>query len=168
MTQSRRGCAEGPGVRSAPLEVVVKPWGSFSTLEEGPGYKIKRLVVEPGHRLSLQKHRHRAEHWVVVTGTATVTRDERRLRLRKRECTVIPRGAWHRVENRGRVSVVLIEVQHGAYLGEDDIIRQADDYGRVGKSQGPSREGRGGPAAARGARARAAGQRAGGRARERG
>ena len=155
-------------MRSAPLEVVIKPWGSFSTLEEGPGYKIKRLVVAPGHRLSLQKHRHRAEHWVIVAGTATVTRGEQRIRLRQRECTVIPRGAWHRVENGGRVPVVLIEVQHGAYLGEDDIIRQADDYGRVGKSPGPSREGRGGPAAARGGRARAAGQRAGGSARERG
>ncbi len=168
MRQSRSDSAEGSGVRSAPLEVVVKPWGSFSTLEEGPGYKIKRLVVTPGHRLSLQKHRHRAEHWVVVAGTATVTRGEQRLRLRRRECTIIPRGAWHRVENRGRLPVVIIEVQHGGYLGEDDIIRKADDYGRVGKSRGPSGEGRGGSAAARGARARATGQRAGGTARGRG
>jgi mannose-6-phosphate isomerase len=136
-------------VRSRPLEVVAKPWGSFSTLEEGPGYKIKRLVVSPGHRLSLQKHRHRAEHWVVVAGTATVTRGEQRLRLRRRECTVIPRGAWHRVENRGRVPVVLIEVQHGDYLGEDDIIRQADDYGRAGESRVPRAERRGGRAAGR-------------------
>jgi mannose-6-phosphate isomerase len=161
MTQSRRGSAEGFGVRSAPLEVMVKPWGSFSTLEEGPGYKIKRLVVAPGHRLSLQKHRHRAEHWVVVAGTATVTRGDQRLRLRQRECAVIPRGAWHRVENRGRLPVVLIEVQHGAYLGEDDIIRQADDYGRVGTGRGSSGKRRGEAAAARGARARTTAPRSG-------
>ena len=130
-------------MRSAPLEFVVKPWGSFSTLEEGPGYKIKRLVVSPGHRLSLQKHRHRAEHWIVVAGTATVTKGDRRLRLRRRECTDIPRGAWHRVENRGRLPVVIIEVQHGNYLGEDDIIRKADDYGRVWMGREPSGKGRG-------------------------
>jgi mannose-6-phosphate isomerase-like protein (cupin superfamily) len=137
MRQRRQGGAEGPGVRSAPLEVVIKPWGSFSTLEEGAGYKIKRLVVAPGHRLSLQRHRHRAEHWVVVAGTATVTRGEQRLRLPQRQCVVIPRGAWHRVENRGRRPVVIIEVQHGEYLGEDDIIRKADDYGRAGESREP-------------------------------
>src|SRR5574341_1974441 len=104
--------------RSRPLEAVTKPWGSFCTLEEGPGYKIKRLVVQPGHRLSLQKHRRRAEHWVVVAGTATVVCDARRLTLRDRQCVVIPRQAWHRIENRGRRPVVIIEVQHGAYLGE--------------------------------------------------
>lgn len=117
--------------RSHPLEFVTKPWGSFSTLEEGPGYKIKRLVVQPGQRLSLQKHRHRAEHWLVVAGTATVVRGDRRLTLRQRECTVIPRQAWHRIENHGRTPVVIIEVQHGSYLGEDDIVRQQDDYGRI-------------------------------------
>lgn len=117
--------------RSRPIEEVVKPWGSFSTLEEGPGYKIKRLVVLPGQRLSLQKHRRRAEHWVVVAGTATVVCGARRLRLRRRECVVIPRRAWHRVENRGRKPVVIIEVQHGTYLGEDDIVRKQDDYGRT-------------------------------------
>jgi len=161
MRRTQLASAEDFGVRSAPLEVVAKPWGSFSTLEEGPGYKIKRLVVAPGHRLSLQKHRHRAEHWVVVAGTATVTRGEHRLRLRRRECTVIPRGAWHRVENRGRLPVVIIEVQHGDYLGEDDIIRKADDYGRLGASRGSSGESRGEPAAARGARARARAPRSG-------
>ena len=119
------------GVRSHPLEFVNKPWGSFSTLEEGPGYKIKRLVVQPGQRLSLQKHRHRAEHWVVVAGTATVVRGDRRLTLRQRECIVIPRQAWHRIENHGRTPVVIIEVQHGSYLGEDDIVRKQDDYGRI-------------------------------------
>jgi mannose-6-phosphate isomerase len=117
--------------RSHPLEFETRPWGSFSTLEEGPGYKIKRLVVQPGQRLSLQKHRHRAEHWVVVAGTATVVRGDRRLILRRRACTVIPRQSWHRIENRGRTPVVIIEVQHGRYLGEDDIVRKQDDYGRI-------------------------------------
>ena len=123
--------------RSRPLEFVTKPWGSFSTLEEGPGYKIKRLVVQPGQRLSLQKHRHRAEHWLVVAGTATVVRGDRRLTLRQRECTVIPRQAWHRIENHGRTPVVIIEVQHGSYLGEDDILRKQDDYGRIGPRSEP-------------------------------
>jgi mannose-6-phosphate isomerase len=132
------------GVRSRPLEFVTKPWGSFSTLEEGPGYKIKRLVVQPGQRLSLQKHRHRAEHWLVVAGTATVVRGDRRLTLRQRECTVIPRQAWHRIENHGRTPVVIIEVQHGSYLGEDDIVRKQDDYGRIAPSAGnPNQRGRG-------------------------
>ena len=119
------------GVKSRPIEEERRPWGSFHTLEEGPGYKVKRLVVLPGQRLSLQKHRYRAEHWVVVAGTATVTNGTRLLRLGRRACTVIPRQAWHRIENRGRTPVVVIEVQHGAYLGEDDIIRKQDDYGRV-------------------------------------
>ncbi len=133
----RRG-TEGPGeTRSRPIEFEAKPWGSFSTLEEGPGYKVKRLVVQPGQRLSLQKHRHRAEHWVVVAGTATVVQGNRRLTLRDRKCTVIPRQAWHRIENHGRQPVVVIEVQHGTYLGEDDIIRRQDDYGRVKPSRVP-------------------------------
>jgi mannose-6-phosphate isomerase len=119
------------GVKSRPIEEERRPWGSFHTLEEGPGYKVKRLVVLPGQRLSLQKHRHRAEHWVVVAGTATVTNGTRVLRVGRRACTVIARQAWHRIENRGRTPVVVIEVQHGAYLGEDDIIRKQDDYGRV-------------------------------------
>jgi mannose-6-phosphate isomerase len=121
------------GVTSRPIEEEQRPWGSFHTLEEGPGYKIKRLVVLPGQRLSLQRHRRRAEHWVVVAGTATVVNGTRTLRLRPRACTVIARQAWHRIENRGRSPVVVIEVQHGAYLGEDDIVRKQDDYGRIGK-----------------------------------
>jgi mannose-6-phosphate isomerase len=117
--------------RSHPLELVMKPWGSFSTLEEGGGYKVKRLVVDPGQRLSLQKHRLRSEHWVVVAGTATVVNGSRRVILRRRQCAVIPRQAWHRIENHGKTPVVIIEVQHGSYLGEDDIIRKQDDYGRI-------------------------------------
>jgi mannose-6-phosphate isomerase len=118
-------------VTSRPIEEERRPWGSFHTLEEGPGYKVKRLVVLPGQRLSLQKHRRRAEHWVVVSGTATVSCGSRVLTLPQRACTTIPRQAWHRIENRGRKPVVVIEVQHGAYLGEDDIVRKQDDYGRV-------------------------------------
>jgi mannose-6-phosphate isomerase-like protein (cupin superfamily) len=123
--------ANPPGVKSRPIEEEKRPWGSFHTLEEGPGYKIKRLVVLPGKRLSLQRHRHRAEHWVVVAGTATIVNGARTLRLRPRACAVIPRQAWHRIENHGRSVVVIIEVQHGTYLGEDDIVRMQDDYGRV-------------------------------------
>jgi mannose-6-phosphate isomerase len=123
--------SDSTAVRSRPLERETRPWGSFATLEEGPGYKVKRLVVLPGQRLSLQKHRHRAEHWVVVAGCATVVNGAETLTLRRRQCTVIRRGAWHRIENRGRVPVVIVEVQHGDYLGEDDIIRKQDDYGRA-------------------------------------
>jgi len=118
-------------VKSRPIEEERRPWGSFHTLEEGPTYKVKRLVVLPGQRLSLQKHRRRAEHWVVVSGTATVVNGARVLTLPRRACTVIPRQAWHRIENRGRTSLVVIEVQHGRYLGEDDIVRKQDDYGRA-------------------------------------
>ncbi len=126
-----RATMSGMGrVKSRPIEEERRPWGSFHTLEEGPGYKVKRLVILPGQRLSLQKHRHRAEHWVVVAGTAVVTNGTAILRLPRRACTAIPRRAWHRIENRGRTPVVVIEVQHGAYLGEDDIVRKQDDYGR--------------------------------------
>ncbi len=136
----RRSTPGPQAARSRPIEHEERPWGSFSTLEEGPGYKVKRLVVQPGQRLSLQKHRHRAEHWVVVRGTATVVRGEERLTLRGRQCVLIPRQAWHRIENRGRQPVVVIEVQHGSYLGEDDIVRRQDDYGRIeprAASRGP-------------------------------
>jgi mannose-6-phosphate isomerase len=119
------------GVKSRPIEWERRPWGSFHTLEEGPGYKVKRLVILPGCRLSLQKHRHRAEHWVVVSGKPTVVRGRDSVMLRPRQCVVIPRAAWHRIENHEKAAVIIIEVQHGAYLGEDDIIRKQDDYGRV-------------------------------------
>jgi mannose-6-phosphate isomerase len=117
--------------RSRPIEFETRPWGSFSTLEEGPGYKVKRLVVQPGQRLSLQKHRRRAEHWIVVSGAATIVRGDHSLTLGRKECTVIPQQTWHRIENHGRQPVVIIEVQHGRYLGEDDIVRKQDDYGRI-------------------------------------
>jgi mannose-6-phosphate isomerase-like protein (cupin superfamily) len=114
--------------------VVTRPWGSFQTLEEGAGYKVKRLVVKPGCRLSLQRHRHRAEHWVVVAGVPRVIVGTRARRLPVRGTVSVPKGAWHRIENPGDTPVVIIEVQHGSYLGEDDIIRREDDYGRVDAS----------------------------------
>ncbi|HTX51916.1 MAG TPA: phosphomannose isomerase type II C-terminal cupin domain [Candidatus Baltobacteraceae bacterium] len=119
------------GVRSRPILFERRPWGSFATLEEGPGYKVKRLAVMPGQRLSLQKHQYRSEHWVVVAGVATVVNGPRTLQLGPRDSTVIPRRGWHRIENRGRDVVVIIEVQHGTRLEESDIIRKEDDYGRV-------------------------------------
>jgi mannose-6-phosphate isomerase-like protein (cupin superfamily) len=108
-----------------------RPWGGYQVLEEGAEYKVKRLVVDPGHRLSLQRHRHRAEYWVVVAGSPRVLVSGRATRLRPRGSIVVPRGAWHRIENPGKSTVVIIEVQQGAYLGEDDIIRRQDDYGRA-------------------------------------
>lgn len=108
-----------------------RPWGGFITVEEGRGYKVKRLLVRPGQRLSLQRHRFRAEHWVVVSGSPRVIISGRPKRLKPRGAVDVPRGAWHRIENPGRAPVVLIEVQHGPYLGEDDIIRRQDDYGRA-------------------------------------
>ena len=116
-----------------------RPWGGFQTIEEGRGYKVKRLLVQPGQRLSLQRHRFRAEHWVVVVGSPRVIISGRPRRLKPRASVDVPRGAWHRIENPGRVPVVLIEVQHGPYLGEDDIIRRQDDYGRAGSpARGPA------------------------------
>jgi len=117
-----------------------RPWGGFSTIEEGPGYKVKRLVVDPGHRFSYQRHRRRAEHWVVVAGSPRVVLNGRRRALEVRDTVTIPRGAWHRAENPGRVPVVIIEVQQGMYLGEDDIVRRQDDYGRAaGSAASPAR-----------------------------
>jgi len=110
-----------------------RSWGSFEVLEEGAGYKVKRLVIEPGHRLSLQRHRFRAEHWVVVAGAPRVVVGGRVRRLRPRGTVDVPRGAWHRIENPGRRPVVIIEVQHGPRLDEDDIVRRHDDYGRAGR-----------------------------------
>ena len=117
-------------VKSRPIEEEQRPWGSFHTLEEGPGYKVKRLVILPGQRLSLQKHRHRAEHWVVVRGTALVTMDDKEFILKEDESTYIPLGTIHRLENPGKIPLEIIEVQSGSYLGEDDIIRLGDVYGR--------------------------------------
>jgi len=111
-------------------KTVLRPWGSYTVLEEGPGFKIKRIVVKPGGSLSLQMHYHRSEHWVVVSGTAKVVNGEQELLVRTNESTFISSGHKHRLENPGKVDLVLIEVQSGSYLGEDDIVRFEDRYGR--------------------------------------
>jgi len=109
---------------------VFRPWGSYTVLEEGPGYKVKRVTVNPGGRLSLQLHHQRSEHWVVISGTARVTCGERVFTLEKGQSTGVPIETKHRLENPGSEVLHLIEVQNGPYLGEDDIVRFQDDYGR--------------------------------------
>jgi mannose-1-phosphate guanylyltransferase / mannose-6-phosphate isomerase len=109
---------------------VIRPWGNYTVLEEGAGFKIKRIVVKPGASLSLQMHYHRSEHWIVVSGTAQVVNGEQQLLVRTNESTFIPAGHKHRLENPGRVDLVMIEVQSGSYLEEDDIVRFEDRYGR--------------------------------------
>jgi mannose-1-phosphate guanylyltransferase / mannose-6-phosphate isomerase len=108
-----------------------RPWGYYETLIRGDRFQVKRIVVTPGRQLSLQSHFHRAEHWVVVNGTARVTRDADTLIVRENESVYLPLGCVHRLENPGKIPLTLIEVQSGAYLGEDDIIRLEDTYGRV-------------------------------------
>lgn len=107
-----------------------RPWGSYTVLEEGRGYKIKRIEVKPGHRLSLQMHHHRSEHWIVVSGTAKVTCGDTIEILGSNQSTYVPQCTAHRLENPGVINLVIIEVQNGEYLGEDDIIRFQDDYSR--------------------------------------
>lgn len=109
----------------------LRPWGSFTVLEEGRGYKIKRIEVKPGHRLSLQMHHHRSEHWIVVSGTARVVCGDKEVLLNNNQSTYVPQCTAHRLENPGVIPLVLIEVQNGEYLGEDDIIRYQDDYSRT-------------------------------------
>ena len=111
----------------------LRPWGSFTVLEEARGYKIKRIEVKPGHRLSLQMHHHRSEHWIVVSGTAKVTCGEEEIMLSNNQSTYVPQCTAHRLENPGVIPLVLIEVQNGEYLGEDDIVRYQDDYARAEK-----------------------------------
>jgi mannose-6-phosphate isomerase len=108
----------------------LRPWGSFTILEEGKGHKIKRIEVKPGHRLSLQMHYHRSEHWIVVCGTAMVTCDGKEEILHSNQSTYVPACTKHRLENPGVIPLVIIEVQNGEYLGEDDIVRFEDDYAR--------------------------------------
>lgn len=110
---------------------VHRPWGTYTVLEEGPGFKIKRIEVNPGASLSLQMHHHRSEHWIVVNGSATVTNGDRQLTVNSNESTYIPAGNKHRLENVTRDPLVMIEVQSGSYLGEDDIVRFDDKYGRA-------------------------------------
>lgn len=107
-----------------------RPWGTYTILEDSPGYKIKRIEVKPGKRLSLQKHYHRNEHWIVVSGTATVRVGNETKIVRQNESTYIKMGEVHRLENQGKIPVVLIEAQVGEYTGEDDIVRIEDDFNR--------------------------------------
>jgi mannose-1-phosphate guanylyltransferase / mannose-6-phosphate isomerase len=112
-------------------QTVHRPWGTYTVLEEGPLYKIKRIEVKPGASLSLQMHHHRSEHWIVVDGVATVTNGDKEFNLNANESTYIPKESKHRLENKTEDNLVLIEVQCGDYLGEDDIVRFDDIYGRV-------------------------------------
>ena len=110
---------------------LYRPWGFFESLIQGERFQVKRIVVSPGSELSLQKHFHRAEHWVVVNGTALVTRDDETMLMRENESVYLPLGCVHRLENPGKIPLMLIEVQSGAYLGEDDIVRLDDVYNRT-------------------------------------
>lgn len=109
---------------------VFRPWGSYESIDQGDRFQVKRIVVSPGSQLSLQMHHHRAEHWIVVTGTAKVTRGDEVTLISENESTYIPLGVKHRLENPGAIPLEIIEVQSGSYLGEDDIVRYQDDYGR--------------------------------------
>lgn len=110
---------------------MYRPWGFYERLILSDRFQVKRIVVSPGHKLSLQRHFHRAEHWVVVSGTALVSRDEDELMVRENESVYLPLGCTHRLANPGRIPLTLIEVQSGSYLGEDDIVRVEDTYGRT-------------------------------------
>jgi mannose-6-phosphate isomerase len=112
-------------------EVVQRPWGTYTILDEGPTHKVKRIEVFPGSRLSYQKHFRRSEHWMTVAGNARVVLNDREILLEPGGTIDIPTGASHRVENPGTVLLVFIEIQRGDYFGEDDIVRIQDDYGRA-------------------------------------
>lgn len=108
-----------------------RPWGSFTVLDEGDGYKVKRIEVLPGKRLSYQRHSRRCEHWMVVQGAGKVTLEGREILLQVGDTADVPTGAAHRMENPGKETLVFIEIQRGSYLGEDDIVRLQDDFGRL-------------------------------------
>jgi len=113
------------------MERDERPWGMYEVLAEGSGYKVKRIEVKPGHRLSLQLHQNRNEHWVVIEGEAIATVGDREIILQANEVAMIPARTRHRVANPGNTPLVFIEVQCGSYLGEDDITRFEDDYNRL-------------------------------------
>ena len=112
-------------------KTVHRPWGHYSTIQEGERFQVKQITVKPGARLSLQMHHHRAEHWVVVNGTAKVVRGDETEILGENQSTYIPLGTRHRLENPGLTPLHIIEIQSGSYLGEDDIVRFEDDFGRA-------------------------------------
>ncbi|MDQ1610730.1 MAG: mannose-6-phosphate isomerase [Pyrinomonadaceae bacterium] len=123
--------AESGTANASPL-YDERPWGSFTVLDEGADFKVKRIEVLPGKRLSYQKHAQRAEHWMVVAGAGLVTLDDEEITLRTGDTIDIPIEAKHRVENPGSEKLIFIEIQRGSYLGEDDIVRFSDDFGRTG------------------------------------
>ena len=125
---------QGSGGRSEHLlhREVYRPWGSYDSIDAGDRFQVKRLTVKPGATMSLQLHHHRAEHWIVVSGTARITRGEEVFLLEENQSTYIPIGTKHRIENPGKITLHMIEVQSGGYLGEDDIVRFEDVYGRKG------------------------------------
>ena len=110
---------------------VHRPWGWYDSIDEGERFKVKRIQVNPGASLSLQKHHHRAEHWVVVKGSAEITNGDKTILLAENQSTYIPLGEVHRLANPGTTPLEIIEVQSGSYLGEDDIVRFEDHYGRI-------------------------------------
>jgi mannose-6-phosphate isomerase len=122
------GISEAAGTTDSRFER--RPWGGFTVLEDAPDHKVKRLVVHAGHRLSYQRHTHRAEHWFVLRGTGYVTLDGINLPVEAGTAVDVPRGAAHRITNTGDDDLVFVEVQHGESFAEDDIERLEDDYGR--------------------------------------
>ena len=126
--------AGGSGARLWPPPAVFGPWGCFDSIEEGTRFKVKRITVKPGAKLSVQMHHHRAEHWVVVSGTAKVTKGDKTVLLTENESIYMPVGEVHALENPGVIPLDIIEIQTGSYLGEDDIVRFEDRYGRGGHS----------------------------------
>jgi mannose-1-phosphate guanylyltransferase/mannose-6-phosphate isomerase len=120
-------------IRSCPssLEVGERPWGTYKVLLQGPRYKIKEITVNPGAALSLQSHNHRSEHWVVIEGLAKVTLEDKVEFLQENQSTYIPVRSKHRLQNPGIIPLKIVEVQNGSYIGEDDIIRYEDIYGRT-------------------------------------
>ena len=120
-------------VKKSRLGKVERNWGNYVVLEEGLSYKIKIIEVNPGHRLSLQKHLHRSEHWVVISGVAKVTNGDGEKIIHVNESTYIPKNIIHRLENPGKISLKIIEIQNGEYLEEEDIERFDDDYDRISK-----------------------------------
>jgi mannose-1-phosphate guanylyltransferase/mannose-6-phosphate isomerase len=130
-----RGAVEQLKLRGRPEgtihRTVHRPWGCYEDIDSGDRFRVKRITVNPGSKLSLQLHHHRAEHWIVVKGTALVTRGEESILVAENQSTYIPLGVRHRLENPGKIPLQLIEVQSGAYLEEDDIVRLEDTYHRV-------------------------------------
>ena len=121
----------GLGAEPAIYKPVLRPWGSFESIRAGKNFQVKSLIVKPGAKLSLQSHRCRSEHWTIVRGVARITCDDAVFDLEPNHSTYIPLGARHRLENPGSDDLEVIEVQCGEYLGEDDIIRYEDDFGRT-------------------------------------